>query len=65
MAPEIIHQHPWQGEPADLFSCAVILFYLRSGHSPFKKIASLNDAYYKLLFTLDSPDAQAFWNIHE
>ena len=54
MAPEIIRQHPWQGRPADLFSCAVILFYLRSGHLPFKTLASGKDAYYQLLISEDS-----------
>ena len=41
MAPEIIHEIPYQGIPADLFSCAVILFYLYAGHLPYFKTANL------------------------
>lgn len=46
LAPEIILHQPYRGDAADLFACAIILFYLRSKHSPFVEVASMFDAYY-------------------
>ena len=46
MAPEIILQQPYKANETDLFACAIILFYMRTMHSPFVKVASMFDAYY-------------------
>ena len=46
MAPEIILNQTYSGNATDLFSCAIILFYLRTMHSPFVEVASMFDAYY-------------------
>ena len=45
IAPEILFEQPYQGKVADLFSCAVILFYLHSGHLPFYLANFKDDAY--------------------
>ena len=46
LAPEIILHQPYSGRATDLFACAIILFYLRTKHSPFVEVASMFDAYY-------------------
>ena len=46
LAPEIILQQPYRGDATDLFACAIILFFLRSKHTPFVQVASMFDAYY-------------------
>merc|ERR1719264_104425 len=60
MAPEIIYNQAYQGQVVDLFSLAVILFIMRSGHIPFSQ-ASENDLYFQLLLTNKSDQ---FWKAH-
>ena len=57
MAPEILAHKPYQGHVADIFSLAVILFAMYSGHPPFEQ-AKADDAYYKY-FVLNRVDL--FW----
>lgn len=35
VAPEIISERPYKGEPADFWSCGVVLYILLSGEPPF------------------------------
>ena len=35
MAPEILHEHPYNALASDIFSCGVILFLFISKHPPF------------------------------
>lgn len=35
VAPEIIAEKPYRGEPSDFWSCGVVLFILLSGEPPF------------------------------
>ena len=60
IAPEILLKQPYQGSVADLFSCAVILFYLHSGHLPFY-LANFEDPFYDLLC---SNKSHLFWEVH-
>ena len=57
MAPEILAHKPYQGHVADIFSLAVILFAMYSGHPPFE-LAKADDAYYQY-FALNRVDL--FW----
>ena len=60
MAPEILEKQPYQGQVADLFAAAVILFIMYTQHPPFQ-MAKAEDIYYKLLAT---NRADLFWKAH-
>ena len=61
MAPEIFTEL-YKGEPADLWACGVILFCLRSEHTPFKHFAHSSDPYFNLLL---NGRQDLFWKAHE
>jgi len=56
-APEINQRVTYRGEPAELFSCGVILFMLLMGKAPFAR-ADDRDPLYKC-FILGKPEI--FW----
>jgi len=58
MAPEILYNDEYQGQGADLFALAVILFSMRSRHQPFDKMAGKKDPFYKLIV---QNRADLFW----
>lgn len=53
IAPEIIQDKGYKGEPVDMFTIGVILFTIISQHPPFKN-ATANDKHYRLL--VNKPD---------
>ena len=62
MSPEILCPEPsYQGQPADLFAVAVILFVMRARGVPFK-CAMKDDKLFKLLATRRS---DLFWIHHQ
>ena len=48
-APELLEERKYQGSTVDLFALGVILFDMRAGHSPFDKLATKDDMFYKLI----------------
>jgi serine/threonine protein kinase len=58
MAPEILYNDEYQGQGADLFALAIILFSMRSRHQPFDKMAGKKDPFYKLIV---QNRADLFW----
>jgi len=49
MAPEVF-RGTYDGQAADLFACAVIMFVVHTGNFPFGS-AQDNDPYYSLLYS--------------
>ena len=61
MAPEVLQKKPYQGHYADLFSFAVIIFALKTGHPPFD-MANPTDNYYSLIYR---NRIEEFWQKHK
>src|SRR5579875_2928906 len=61
MAPEIIIKQPYNGAMVDLFSSAVILFIMVSGHPPFNRADYTSDQFYNKIY-INRPDV--FWRSH-
>lgn len=59
-APEINMDKCYHGDKADVFSCAVCLFMMMVGNSPFR-MASKCDPYFKLLA---KKDKSSYWSIY-
>jgi len=60
MAPEILQRIPFNGQVADLFALAVVLFTMMTGVPPFKS-ATLEDPHYRLLCL---GRTEEFWAAH-
>lgn len=58
MAPEILFNEPYQGNVVDLFALGIILFYMYSGHPPFK------NAFDFLYGWIGNKREDLFWSYH-
>ena len=62
MSPEMHKREKYQGQDVDLFALGVILFVMRTKHSPFKECAKDEDLFYKLIAKDHRLDL--FWQAH-
>ncbi len=58
MAPEIRFNEPYQGNVVDLFALGIILFYMYSGHPPFKDALDLRYGW------IGNKGEDLFWKHH-